>query len=108
MGTFQLAQGISKAIPAHTNDWLCDWIGIAPGTYLVGFTSQPADNVNTYLKVTTGNPDTSRNGYTLLLKNSGSASRIIKIEAHSIVSAVIENTSEATYNIYTDPAAYCA
>ena len=108
MGTFQFAQGTNKAIPAHTNDWLCDWLGIAPGTYLVGFTSQPTDNVNTYLKVTTDNPDASTYGYTLLLKNSGSASRIIKIDSYSIVSTVIENTSEATYNIYADPAAYCA
>lgn len=108
VGTFNIAYGSRKTIPTNTKNWLCDWINISAGTYLVGFTTQPAANVATYLKVTTGSPSIDRMDYTILLSGSGSAARVIKVETDSIMSAVVENESGASYETFVDPGAYCA
>ena len=64
--------------------------------------------VDTFIKITTADPTVDRVNYELLLTNSGSAAKIIKVTNTSIVSVVIDNHSGAAYNTYVDPGAYFA
>ncbi|WP_206426658.1 hypothetical protein [Clostridium sp. E02] len=108
IGTFQTSFAINKTIPSSTKDWLCDWLTITPGTYLVGFTSQPMPDVDTYLKITDGEPTSSTSPRELFLVGSGSATKIIKVTSNKYMSVVINNRSSVNYIVYSDPSAYFA
>lgn len=85
---------------------MSNWFNITAGTYLIGFGTQYAVNIDTYLKVTDNNPTKDTTPYELVRINSGSATKVINITNSKVVSVLINNHSGTDYRVYQDPGAY--
>jgi hypothetical protein len=100
--------GNGSTIAPNTTNWMCNWFSVSAGTYLIGFTTQHALNVDAYLQVVGGTPTQDITSYEMRCINSGSASKVISVSAPVTIGVFMHNYSTVNYTVYADQGAFFA